>query len=171
MTITENKELIFTDFEEKTQCVSTETIKEMWKAYKKSKEPVQTSCANYERDNVETETYTITADKYFHQDFKKLVNIDAPILSEMEQNVADYVAKKDGKKEYMQEQVEKLINDSPKHYDNSNGSLYNFCEKQKLNTWEFDIIKRVIRCRKKGQFEEDLKKTKFLIDLYLKEYN
>jgi len=51
MTITENKELIFTDFEEKTQCVSTETIKEMWKAYKKSKEPVQTSCVNYERDN------------------------------------------------------------------------------------------------------------------------
>lgn len=51
MTITENKELIFIDFEEKTQCVSIETIKEMWKAYKKSKEPVQTSCANYERDN------------------------------------------------------------------------------------------------------------------------
>ena len=51
MTITENKELIFTDFEEKTQCVSIETIKEMWKAYKKSKEPVQTSCANYDRDN------------------------------------------------------------------------------------------------------------------------
>ena len=133
--------------------------------------PIKPTCANYERDNVETETYTITADKYFHQEFKKLVNIDAPILSEMEQNVADYVAKKDWKEEYMEEQIEKLIDDSPKHYDNSNGSLYNFCEKQKLNTWEFDIIKRVIRCRKKGQFEEDLKKTKFLIDLYLKEYD
>lgn len=27
-----------------------------------------------------------------------------------------------------------------------------------------------MRCRKKGQFKEDLEKTKFLIDLYLKEY-
>ena len=27
-----------------------------------------------------------------------------------------------------------------------------------------------MRCRKKGQFKEDLEKAKFLIDLYLKEY-
>ena len=53
--------------------------------------PIKPTCANYERDNVETETYTITADKYFHQEFKKLVNIDTPILSEMEQNVATYI--------------------------------------------------------------------------------
>jgi hypothetical protein len=57
----------------------------------------------------------------------------------------------------------------PKHYDNSNGSLYKFCEEQGLNTYEFDIIKRVMRCRKKGMFIEDLEKTKFLIDLYIKE--
>lgn len=58
-----------------------------------------------------------------------------------------------------------------KHYDNSDGSLYLFCEKRGLNSWEFDIVKRIIRCRKKGQFKEDLEKTKFLIDLYLKEYD
>lgn len=58
-----------------------------------------------------------------------------------------------------------------KHYDNSKGSLYQFCEDQKLNSYEFDIIKRVMRCRKKGNFVEDLEKTKFLIDLYLKEFN
>jgi len=58
-----------------------------------------------------------------------------------------------------------------KHYDNSKGSLYQFCEDQKLNSYEFDIIKRVMRCRKKGHFVEDLEKTKFLIDLYLKEFN
>lgn len=57
----------------------------------------------------------------------------------------------------------------PMHYDNSKGSLYQFCEQQKLNTYEFDIIKRVMRCRKKGNFIEDLEKTKFLIDLYLTE--
>jgi transcriptional accessory protein Tex/SPT6 len=59
---------------------------------------------------------------------------------------------------------------TPNHYDNSKGSLYQFCENQNLNSYEFDIIKRVMRCRKKGNFKEDLEKTKFLIDLYLKEY-
>lgn len=58
---------------------------------------------------------------------------------------------------------------SPKHYDNSKGSIYQFCDNQKLNSYEFDIIKRVARCRKKGNFREDLEKTKFLIDLYLNE--
>jgi len=57
----------------------------------------------------------------------------------------------------------------PSHYDNSKGSLYQFAEQQNLNSYEFDIIKRIIRCRKKGNFKEDLEKTKFLIDLYLKE--
>jgi hypothetical protein len=58
---------------------------------------------------------------------------------------------------------------SPIHYDNSKGSLYQFCEDQKLNTYEFDIIKRIMRCRKKGNFIEDLEKIKLLIDLYIKE--
>jgi len=57
----------------------------------------------------------------------------------------------------------------PKHYDNSKGSIYKFANDNKLNSYEFDIIKRVIRCRKKGVFTEDLEKTKLLIDLYLKE--
>lgn len=56
------------------------------------------------------------------------------------------------------------------HYDNTKGSLYLFAEQQNLNAWEFDILKRVVRCRKKGQFKEDLEKTKYLIDLYLKEF-
>lgn len=60
--------------------------------------------------------------------------------------------------------------ETPKHYDNSNGSLYLFADKQGLNSWEFDIVKRIVRCRKKGNFKEDLEKTKFLIDLYLKEW-
>jgi len=58
----------------------------------------------------------------------------------------------------------------PEHYDNSKGSIYKFANDQKLNSYEFDIIKRIIRCRKKGLFKEDLEKTKFLIDLYLKEF-
>lgn len=60
--------------------------------------------------------------------------------------------------------------DTPKHYDNTHGSLYKFAEIHGLNAWEFDIIKRIVRCRKKGNFVEDLNKTKVVIDLYLKEY-
>lgn len=56
------------------------------------------------------------------------------------------------------------------HYDNSNGSLYLFAEQHKLNAYEFDLIKRIVRCRKKGQFKEDLEKTMRVIELYLKEY-
>ena len=57
----------------------------------------------------------------------------------------------------------------PNHYNNDKGSIYKFAEEQGLNTYEFDLIKRIVRCRKKGQFKEDLEKTKFLIDLYIKE--
>jgi hypothetical protein len=59
---------------------------------------------------------------------------------------------------------------TPKHYDNLKGSLYKFAEDHNLNAWEFDAIKRLVRCRKKGAFKEDLEKTKVVIDLYLKEY-
>ncbi len=56
------------------------------------------------------------------------------------------------------------------HYDNRHGSLYLIGHQLGLNAWEQDIIKRIVRCRKKGQFKEDLEKTKRVIDLYLKEY-
>jgi hypothetical protein len=63
------------------------------------------------------------------------------------------------------------INESsePTYYDNSKGSIYQFCENQNLNAWEFDIIKRVVRCRKKGNFIEDLEKTIKVIEIYLNE--
>ena len=48
-------------------------------------------------------------------------------------------------------------------------SLYKFAEDWDLNSYEFDIIKRIVRCRHKGSFEQDLTKTKDLIDIYLKE--
>lgn len=48
-------------------------------------------------------------------------------------------------------------------------SLYKFAEEWKINSYEFDIIKRIVRCRHKGCFQEDLQKTKDLIDIYLAE--
>lgn len=59
--------------------------------------------------------------------------------------------------------------EAPKYYDNSKGSLYLFAEQQGLNAYEFELIKRIVRCRKKGEFISDLEKTKTVIDIYLKE--
>ena len=59
----------------------------------------------------------------------------------------------------------KTIN-TQSHYK-GNGSLYKFSEEWGLNSYEFDIIKRIVRCRHKGNFDEDLTKTKDLIDIYL----
>ena len=57
------------------------------------------------------------------------------------------------------------------HYNNDKGSLYKFAEDHNLNSWEFDIIKRIVRSRKKGKFIEDLDKTIDTIKLYKLEYN
>lgn len=56
------------------------------------------------------------------------------------------------------------------HYNNDNGSLYKIANDLGLNAYEFDILKRIARCRKKGQFEQDLQKIKDTVDLYLKEH-
>jgi hypothetical protein len=79
---------------------------------------------------------------------------------EAKQRAENYMSLKNGYKE-----------NKDTHYDNSNGSLYLFAEQNELNAWEFDIIKRIVRCRKKGQFQEDLQKTVRVVELYLKEYN
>lgn len=59
--------------------------------------------------------------------------------------------------------------DKPEYYNNDNGSLYNIAEQRGWNAYQFDIVKRIDRALKKGLFLEDLKKTKFLIDLWIKE--
>ena len=79
---------------------------------------------------------------------------------EAKQRAENYMSLKDGYKDK-----------EDSHYDNSNGSLYLFAQQHELNAYEFDIIKRIVRCRKKGQFQDDLQKTVRVIELYLKEYN
>ena len=54
------------------------------------------------------------------------------------------------------------------HYKGKD-SLYKFAEEWGLNSYEFDIIKRIVRCSHKGSFQQDLEKTKDLIDIYLRE--
>jgi hypothetical protein len=53
-----------------------------------------------------------------------------------------------------------------KHYNNEKGSLYLFAQNHELNAWEFDCIKRVVRCRKKGQWLSDINKTIKVLELY-----
>ena len=69
----------------------------------------------------------------------------------------------------VQEELENYVQEKDTHYNNTNGSLYLFANQHELNAYEFDIIKRIVRCRKKGQFREDLEKTIRVIELYLKE--
>lgn len=54
-------------------------------------------------------------------------------------------------------------------YYKGKDSLYKFSEEWGLNSYEFDAVKRIVRCRHKGNFIEDLNKTKGLIDIYIKE--
>jgi hypothetical protein len=88
---------------------------------------------------------------------------------EVDYGVVNGVITESNPEEHLKINFPKLGNPQ-KHYDNSKGSLYKWCEEKGLNTYEFDIIKRIMRCRKKGQFAEDLQKTKDLIDIYLSEY-
>ena len=58
---------------------------------------------------------------------------------------------------------------TPKHYDNSNGTLYKVATERGWNSYIFDIVKRLERAEKKGEFKTDLEKSKVVIDLWLKE--
>ena len=77
---------------------------------------------------------------------------------EAKERAKGYMSLKDGYK------------DKDAHYNNENGSLYLFAQQHDLNAYEFDIIKRIVRCRKKGQFVDDLAKSIRVIELYLKEH-
>lgn len=81
---------------------------------------------------------------------------------ETKERAKGYMSLKDGYK-----QKQEFAKDS--HYNNENGSLYLFAQQHELNAYEFDIIKRIVRCRKKGQFRDDLEKSIRVIELYLKE--
>ena len=59
--------------------------------------------------------------------------------------------------------------EAPKHYDNTNGSLYKVANERGWNSYLFDIVKRLDRANKKGEFETDLQKSKLVIDLWLQE--
>jgi len=65
--------------------------------------------------------------------------------------------------------IEDQIN-TPKYYDNSKGSLYKISDERGWNSYVFDVVKRLERAEKKGEFNSDIEKTINLLKLYQKEY-
>lgn len=58
---------------------------------------------------------------------------------------------------------------TPKYYDNTNGTLYKVAKERGWNAYLFEIVKRVERAEKKGEFISDIKKSISVLELYLKE--
>jgi hypothetical protein len=58
---------------------------------------------------------------------------------------------------------------TPEHYNNENGTLYKVAVQRNWNPYLFDIVKRLERADKKGEFESDLNKSISVIQLWLKE--
>ena len=58
---------------------------------------------------------------------------------------------------------------TPKHYDNTKGTLYKIAEERGWNSYLFDIVKRLERAEKKGEFTQDLGKSINVIKLWQNE--
>lgn len=57
--------------------------------------------------------------------------------------------------------------ETPKHYDNSKGTLYKIANERGWNSYLFDICKRLERAEKKGEFVKDLEKSINVIKLWM----
>ena len=69
------------------------------------------------------------------------------------------------------EYIKRNKGSTPEHYNNDNGTLYKVATERGWNAYVFDIVKRLERSEKKGEFKEDLRKSKVVIDLWLSETN
>ena len=58
---------------------------------------------------------------------------------------------------------------TPKHYDNTNGTLYKIADQRGWDSYLFDIVKRLERAEKKGEFSQDLEKSINVIKLWQNE--
>jgi hypothetical protein len=58
---------------------------------------------------------------------------------------------------------------TPKHYNNDKGTLYKVAEERGWSSYLFDIVKRLERSEKKGEFNQDLEKSIAVIQLWKKE--
>lgn len=84
---------------------------------------------------------------------------------ELINKTAKEIANKLKEMTYLDETLE-----TPKHYDNSKGTLYKVATDRGWNSYLFDVVKRLERAEKKGEFKTDLEKSINVIKLWLKEY-
>lgn len=86
-------------------------------------------------------------------------------VQELINKTAKEIANKLKEMTYLDETLE-----TPKYYDNSKGTLYKVATERGWNSYIFDIVKRLERAEKKGEFKTDLEKSINVIKLWLKEY-
>ena len=93
-----------------------------------------------------------------------MIDVNAIIMAQKNINLTMYNLIK-RKMTYLDETLE-----TPKHYDNSKGTLYKVATERGWNPYLFDIVKRLERAEKKGEFKTDLEKSINVIKLWLQEY-
>lgn len=109
-------------------------------------------------------------------------SIPAIPLSEKLQEIHDNFEKETEEVKYIPKESEEWVQSvldknfqsdlgikTPKHYDNSKGTLYKVAEERNWSPYLFDIVKRLERANKKGEFKTDLEKSIAVIQLWLKE--
>lgn len=85
------------------------------------------------------------------------------------ENYAEIISYKDDTiNDLVDEFVKEGLN-TPNHYDNSKGTLYKVATERNWNPYLFDIVKRLERAEKKGEFKTDLEKSINVIKLWLNE--
>ena len=92
-----------------------------------------------------------------------MIDLNAIIMAQKNINLTMYNLIK-RKMTYLDETIE-----TPKHYDNSKGTLYKVATERGWNSYLFDIVKRLERAEKKGEFKTDLEKSINVIKLWLQE--
>ena len=98
----------------------------------------------------------------FHHDSEDLRNDDGGCVYHDGKwaEIISYKGEPIGKAEQLQ---------TPNHYDNSKGTLYKVAKERNWNPYLFDIVKRLERSEKKGEFKTDLQKSINVIKLWLNE--
>jgi len=119
-------------------------------------------------------TKAMIEDFYYHEStgwwFDVLLfedtRMDVFVWDELENKFAEIIS-------YKEQPIDggSCINDfkTPKHYDNSKGTLYKVATERGWNPYLFDIVKRLERSEKKGEFKTDLEKSINVIKLWLQE--
>ena len=60
--------------------------------------------------------------------------------------------------------------EAPEHYDNTKGSLYKVSTERGWNAYLFDVVKRLERGGKKDPLKQEIEKSIFVLQLWLKEH-